>query len=377
MSLRVLMNYMLLLSCLFTLGCNPSQFQTETIPTNNNNEVADSGEIDSDKVVLGERLFKDENLSFDRVMSCSSCHDPDQGFVDIRFNSVDSAVSLGQDDISLGDRNSPTISYAKFIPALTLTRGTYSGGLFMDGRADTLIEQAKAPFLNPLEMQMPSEESVVDRVLENSDYVTSLVDLYGESVLDDTTATFNAIADAIAEYEKSDEISPFDSRFDNGNLTAQEIRGRNLFRTSSCTTCHTDNGGSPLFTNFNYENLGIPVNADVRNLNGVAQDLGLLENTNVSGNAQRGRFRVPTLRNIAVTAPYMHNGVFKELKTVVHFYNTRDVPGAINPETGASWESAEVSTNVVTANVGNLGLSDADEDDIVAFLNTLTDSRFE
>jgi len=377
MSFKTLIHNVLWLLCLFILGCNPSQFQTETIPTNNDDKVADNGNINSDKVVLGEALFKDENLSLDRSMSCSSCHNPDSGFIDTRSNSVDGAVSIGQDGISFGDRNSPTISYARYIPALSVTRGDYSGGLFMDGRVDTLTEQAKEPFLNTLEMQMPSEQSVVDRVLENSDYINSLTNLYGASVLDDTSATFDAIADAIAEYEKSDELSPFDSRFDQGSLSAQEVRGRNLFRTSGCITCHSDNGTNPLFTNFNYENLGVPANDAVRSLNGQSTDLGLYENPNVTGLAQRGRFRVPTLRNIAVSAPYMHNGVFQELKTVVHFYNTRDVAGAINPETGQTWQAAEVSTNVVNANVGNLGLSDSDEDDIVAFLSSLTDRQFE
>jgi len=86
---------------------------------------------------------------------------------------------------------------------------------------------------------------------------------------------------------------------------------------------------------------------------------------------------VATLRNIAVTGPYMHNGLFKDLKTVVHFYNTRDVEGAINPETGESWEEGEVDATKNVNELGDLGLTDEEEDALVAFMKTLTDKQYE
>lgn len=331
----------------------------------------------SEKETLGEALFSDQNLSLDRTMSCKSCHNPDQAFIDNRISAVNGATSLGQDGITLGDRNSPTITYAKFIPNFNQVAGDFFGGQFLDGRATDLTEQAKGPFLDAAEMQMPSKESVVLRVLENSEYVSAFNTIYGENILNNTEQAFNAIADAIAEFERSDQISPFDSKFDRSILNAQETRGLNIFRSARCVRCHDDRGTNPLFSDFSYQNIGVPENNLVRSINGKPVDQGLFQNPNVTDITKRGRFRVSSLRNIGVTAPYMHNGVFQELKTVVHFYNTRDVPGAINPETGNPWQVAEVPTGVVTQDIGNLGLSEAQEDDLVAFLRTLTDQKYE
>jgi cytochrome c peroxidase len=349
----------------------------DTISNDTENDTPTDVIVVSNKVTLGKSLFLDENLSLNRTMSCATCHNPDHGFIDNRLNLVDSAVSVGQDGVSLGDRNSPMVSYASFISNFIRNGNQYSGGLFYDGRANDLVEQAQGPFLNTSEMQMPSKLSVINRVLENSEYVTQFKSLYGDSIFDNTDQAFVAVADAISEFESSSEVSPFDSRFDIGSLDSQEIRGRNIFRAARCITCHSDSGQKPLFSDFSYQNLGIPVNNDVRALNGASVDEGLFMNPLVTDTNQKGHFKVPSLRNIAVTAPYMHNGVFQNLKTVVHFYNTRDVPGAINPETGQAWRQAEVSSGVVSQDVGNLGLSDSDEDDLVAFLKTLTDRKFE
>lgn len=328
------------------------------------------------KLELGEALFLDENMSLNRGMSCASCHDPKYGFIDSRLNEVDGAASLGQDGISLGDRNSPMIPYASFTPSFRKEGEEYIGGQFLDGRAQDLVEQAGLPFLDPVEMQMPNAASVIERVRENEEYVKAFKSLYGEKIFDNTSRAFRAVANSISTFEKSEKISPFDSKFDRGELNAQEVRGRALFISARCNFCHIDSGERPLFTDHKYQNLGLPENTLVRSLNGKANDLGLFGNSKVNELSMRGKFRVSSLRNVSVTPPYMHNGVFKELKTVVHFYNTRDVPGAINPETGNSWGLPEVPENVNTF-IGNLGLSDADEDDIVAFLRTLTDRRYE
>lgn len=334
------------------------------------------------KFLLGERIFSDENLSLDRTMSCATCHNPDHAFIDTRENNFNSAVSFGQDGIVLGDRNSPTITYASFIPNFSLSNGEYSGGLFADGRAVNQIEQAKGPFQNTLEMQMPSVASVIERIKENSDYMEAFKSLYGDEILNDTDSAFEAVAEVITVFENSDSISPFDSQFDQGNLNAQELRGQALFKSSNCNFCHDDTAPRPLFTTYTYHNLGIPENETVRAANSINSDQGLYDNLNVTDVKQIGKFRVSSLRNVAVTSPYMHNGVFNELKTVVHFYNTRDVEGAINPETGRSWNPPEFSINLVApeegaTGIGNLGLTDEEEDDIVAFLKTLTDARYE
>lgn len=360
------------------------------------NRVVDNNETNVDdanitevnvgsKEMLGEALFNDTSLSLSRGQSCASCHNPNQAFVDTRDNGVDGAVSLGDNGISLGIRNAPMVNYASFSPSFSAVNNLFVGGQFWDGRAEDLAMQAQGPFLNPVEMQMPDEQSVVARVQENAVYIELFEALYGDEIFDNTHTAFEAIANAIATFEGSDAMATFDSKLDQANarivrLTVEERRGQQLFRQNRCVTCHSDRGENALFTNFRYENIGIPKNTIVSAVNGTDigfVDHGLLDNPNVNVTRADGRFKVPSLRNVAITAPYMHNGKFQNLKTVVHFYNTRDVAGAINPETGLAWEASEIIANRVAGNrVGNLGLSDADEDAIVAFLETLTDERY-
>lgn len=335
------------------------------------------------KEALGEALFLDTSLSFTRAQSCSSCHNPSQAFVDIRNNTVNGAVSIGDDGTSLGKRNAPMVTYASFSPEFSQDANGFVGGQFLDGRASNLTEQAKGPFLNPVEMQMPDAAAVVARISENSNYISAFESLYGNDIFSDINETFEALADAIASFESSASFATFDSKLDkvqggDESFTVQEAQGQQLFRTSRCITCHEDRGRNALFTDFRYENIGTPKNAELLARIGDQVDHGLLENPAVNDNRQDGRFKTPSLRNVAVTAPYMHNGKFQNLKTVVHFYNTRDVAGALNPETGQEWEASEVDANRVGGNrVGNLGLSDTQEDAMVAFLKTLTDERYE
>ena len=156
-------------------------------------------------------------------------------------------------------------------------------------------------------------------------------------------------------------------------------------KKGNCAACHpVPEKNTPkaesLFTDFSYDNLGTPKNKQARIHNGNSDsfiDEGLFNNPLVKDPALRGAFRVTSLRNIAITAPYMHNGIFKELKTVVHFYNSRDVTGALNPETGKPWEPAEIDETKNTEELGDLGLTDQEIDDIVVFLKTLTDERYE
>jgi cytochrome c peroxidase len=191
------------------------------------------------------------------------------------------------------------------------------------------------------------------------------------------------MADAIAAYERTPEVSPFDSKYDywlrgEADLSEQERRGLRIFEAEdkgTCAACHPSrpgkDGSPPLFTDFTYDNLGVPPNPEnpfyllPARLNpaGFAfVDLGL--GAVVKDPAHNGKFRVPTLRNVAVTPPYMHNGVFKTLFQVVAFYNTRDV---------ARWPSPEVAQNVNKEELGNLRLTNQELEDIVAFLQTLTD----
>lgn len=342
-------------------------------------------------ILLGEALFHDTSLSARGSQSCATCHNPSHAFIDDRENSLIGA-SLGDDGISLADRNAPMVTYSAFIPSFRIGKEdenltTYKGGQFWDGRSLDLVEQAKQPFLNPDEMQMSDEASVVERVLANDDYVRAMKILYGDNIFSSDSNAFNAVADAIATFESSSALSTFDSRYDKSilgdiTLTDEEQEGEALFISSGCIICHNNEArrDSPtLFTFFGYQNIGIPKNTALRNANNKGEtfiDHGLLDNPNIDDSNQDGRFRVPSLRNVAVSAPYMHNGVFKTLKAVVHFYNTRDLNFAINPETNEVWRESEVLENRFRG-IGNLGLNDSQEDAIIAFLKTLTDERYE
>ena len=177
--------------------------------------------LDRQRADLGKKLFFDKNLSKNRTLSCASCHDPKHAFIDARFtiNPVDGALSVGDDGITLGGRNAPTIMYAKITPNFfQMDDGTRVGGQFWDGRAKNLKEQAKGPFLDPAEMMMPDAGSVVKRVKENATYTQELKKLYGKEIFNDNDKAYDAIAQAIAKFEKTAEFSPFDSKFDRSKL---------------------------------------------------------------------------------------------------------------------------------------------------------------
>jgi len=346
---------------------------------------------------LGEALFNDTNLSLNRTMACATCHAPDFAFTDPRETSVGRAVSLGDDGVSLGTRNAPTAMYARFSPTFHRNEdGKYAGGQFLDGRRPDLQGQAGDPELNPIEMEMPDKATVVARLKENSDYENAFALLYGVDLTGDTDAAYHAMTEAIAAFERTKEFAPFDSKYDRylkgeAELTDQEELGRLLFfsqQFTNCNMCHQlqAQGGmaEETFTNYQYHNIGVPKNEAVRAANGSAPDLvdnGLLENPAVSDPAEAGKFKVPTLRNVAVTGPYMHNGVFKDLRTVVLFYdkyNSKRADRQINPETGKPWAPPEVpGTLSMTELEHGPGLKDDRIDALVAFLKTLTDKRYE
>lgn len=343
---------------------------------------------------LGSRFFYDVNLSRNRTQSCSTCHNPDFAFTDPRTSQAGRGVSTGDDGESLGDRNAPTLTYAYLTPPLRKRPdGTYAGGLFWDGRADTLEEQAKGPLLNPVEMGMPDAAAVAERIAENKDYVAKLKALFGEDVLLDPERTLDAVAKALAAYQRTSEFAPFDSKYDRWlrgevSLTPQEEFGRIVFTAMNCSHCHTPTRKgdlkTTLFTSFEYHNIGVPKNTRVRAMNGKGEDYvdaGLRDGMQTPDEKQFGKFKVPTLRNIAVTAPYMHNGVFENLRTAIKFYNkyTSHRPELqINPETGAAWEEAETESNLSTAELRtNLVLDESRVAALEAFLKTLTDKRYE
>lgn len=329
--------------------------------------------LSSALISLGQSIYNDTNLSEPAGQSCASCHTPTiaAGFDDPDSNQP---TSLGANGSSFGTRNSPTTSYVAHIPPgqtiLRVIGGVIRpiqfGGQFLDGRASTLEEQAKAPFLNPDEMAIPSSLELIQKIQQAS-YAGDFEALFGIGVLDNTELSFNYITDAIAAFERTDLFSPFSSRFDQGNLTASEARGQRLFNGRAiCDTCHqSPSGFREVFSDFEFRNIGVPRNltllSNIGNQNFIDRGLGGVTNNPLDD----GRFRTPTLRNIANTAPYMHNGVFNTLTEVVQFYNTRDTSFTQPPEISRNLNQGR--------NIGELRLNARDVQDIVAFLETLTD----
>ncbi len=331
---------------------------------------------------LGKVLFFDTNLSAPAGQSCASCHSVQHGFADPDRHLP---VSQGVHADRFGHRNTPSVAYAGFSPRFHFdaTEGLYVGGQFWDGRAATLEEQAMQPFLNPLEMNNASPAELVDKV-RKADYADRFRQVYGENALDDVTVAHQNIGKAIAAYERSHELNPFTSKYDyylagKVQLSEQEMRGLQVFEAEdkgNCAACHPsapgEDGSAPLFTDFTYDNLGTPANktnpfyqmAKIYNPDGedfVDRGLGVT----TGKKEEDGKVKVMTLRNIELTAPYMHNGIFTTLKEVVNFYNTRDVSD--------KWGKPEVAANVNQDELGDLQLTEQEEDDLVAFLRTLTD----
>ncbi len=330
---------------------------------------------------LGKLLFFDETLSTPSGQSCASCHHPDFAFADPKPHLP---VSQGAHKARFGNRNDLTAMYTAYIPILHYdeVEEMYLGGLFWDGRANSLEEQAKGPPLNPLEMANKDIESIIASIRETG-YADLFRKEFGEKALDDPEKAFEYFAIAVAEYERSAELNPFTSKFDyyikgKVELSEQELRGLVAFNSpakGNCAACHPGNAGEdgtpPLLTDFSYDNLGVPknpanpfyyLNKELNPDGAEYVDLGL--GAVVGKASENGKFRVPTLRNIAKTAPYLHNGVFQTLRKVISFYNTRDI---------GPWPEPEVPENVNKEEMGNLGLSEQDIDDIVAFLKTLDD----
>lgn len=334
---------------------------------------------------LGSKIFFDENLSSNANQSCASCHDPAAGFADPNVLHT-APVSEGSVTSSFGNRNAPTSAYASFSPDFRLTTtpqtsedpSQYEGGQFLDGRSVDLIEQAKAPFLNPVEMNNTDQADVVNKV-SNSSYANDFITVFGATAFDNTAVAYNNIARAIAAFESSAEMNAFTSKFDafqndpvNNPLTISELRGFNLFKDpngAKCANCHVvvnPTGGPALFTNFKYFNIGTPSNP---NNPDSSQDLGL--GAIVADSTEDGKFKTPTLRNVEVTAPYMHNGVYETLEQVVTHYDIQVANEFIIPEVNRN-----IASELNAGTFVGLGLSAQDSIDLVNFMKTLTDGYF-
>lgn len=358
---------------------------------------------------LGKKLFFDK-ISEPDWMSCATCHGPEVGFVGpIPGVNKKGAVYKGAITKRFGNRKPPSSAYATFSPIFHYddVEELFIGGNFWDGRAtgevlgNPAADQAMGPFLNPVEQNNASKQAVLEQVA-NSKYADLWEDVWGEPISygtpEEIEQNYERVGLSIASYEASDEVNPFSSKFDyylDGlvNLTTQEMMGMDLFNgVAQCSGCHPSGGTDPLFTDFTFDNLGAPKNPEnpfydmdevflpggtpINPLGDAWIDKGLggfLETRpewQSLAAENMGKHKVPTLRNVDkrpgnnLTKAYLHNGVFKSLKEVVHFYNTRDVE---------TWPPPEVPENVNTEELGDLGLTEDEEDAIVAFMTTLSD----
>ena len=330
------------------------------------------------KQALGAVIFHDVNLSNPVGQSCASCHKAANAFAD-----EGAIVSEGAVKGAFGNRNTASLKYASFSPAFGKSEWDeeWRGGQFWDGRASDLKAQALGPLLNPVEMN-----NTVDglaKALRAAGYASQFTAFYGPNVLADDTQLTAAAADALAAFQQSELFAPFDAKYDYAEmglvkLTAEEERGQQVFDAQGmCIDCHAgrdEHSGRQLFTQFKFHNIKVPRNPALPfyvqplKVNPAGKnyvDIGLAANPQLPPEkiAQaRGLFKSPTLRNIALTAPYMHNGVFKTLEEVVDYYNKME-----------DFWPAEVDENRSRMISSALDLSDTDKAALVAFLKTLTD----
>ncbi len=294
-------------------------------------ETSNENVIPENEVELGELLFFDPILSKNRSISCASCHKPEFAFADTL------AFSKGVHGEAT-KRNTPSVMNMAFRPYF-----------FYDGRVETLQEQAIVPIEDPLEMHLPFKKAV-KRVRKNTQYQEYFNKIYGTSP--DSTNILNAIAAFVTSLE-SNGSAPLDVWMfgKEDAMTESQVRGRELFlERAKCFDCHF----SPDFTGDEFRNIGLYNGKDMN-------DKGRFEITKDSSDL--GKFKVPGLRNVALTPPYMHNGRFKTLEEVVEYY---DDPTAFISD----------PINIDTLLMKPLNLTDQEKTDLVHFLHALTDAKF-
>ncbi|MFT5128033.1 MAG: cytochrome c peroxidase [Rhodothermales bacterium] len=315
----------------------------------------------ADPASIGRAIFQDRNLSQPPGQACISCHQPEAAFADPR------RVSPGALQGRAGRRNAPSLMYAALIPALAFEdlltpdgREVYAweGGLFHDGRARDLFEQVQQPFFSADEMNLPNAAEFAKR-LRQAAYANLTW-----AQQDDEQVLFAAYQELVA-FLREPMFRPFDARIDDflagkkDALNPAETRGLAVFRgAGGCADCHflePTEWPQTLLSDFGYDNLGVPSRGK--------PDPGLGVH---KGKDAVGQFRVPSLRNVALTAPYMHNGAIATLHEVMEFYNKRD----LEPD---RWGPTDYPRTVNHDDMGNLELSEQQVSDLVALMEAFTD----
>jgi len=359
---------------------------------------------------LGRRIFFDTRLSEPRGLSCAGCHDPARAFAPTL-----SAAALAGPRVPQGSRpghfslrNAPSLLYVRYVPRRHFYQdddAPYAspfGGLFADGRADTLAEQVRGPLLDPEEMNNGTPARLLRKV-GSTELAPALAAQFGPAAQRDPAQMMLALGRALEAYLQSDEMAPFSSRFDDylrrrAPLSPQETRGLALFKNpdkGNCMSCHTlaDTASRPersLFTDFGYDAIAVPRNRALpANRDPKHFDNGLCDTARRLRWPEPGQWcgylRTPGLRNVAVRQSFMHNGVFTTLRDAVAFYNTRST------DPGKWYRDGKPFDDVPAAYRGNVNvnatpmnrragttpaLTEAEIDDITAFLRTLTDAPY-
>lgn len=333
------------------------------IPSNNPQSPA--------KIALGDKLFHDKRFSVDGTVSCAKCHDDKQAFTD------GLPVSLGHHGLT-GTRNAPTVVNAAFYRSM-----------FWDGREPDLESQSKQPLINPVEHGLADHQPVLDIIVKDADYgaaFKAVFDISAEQV------TIDHVAKAIASFERTlvSGDSPFDKYYfkgDSGAMTDAQVRGFNLFTGQGrCVSCHIIEQDQAIFSDNRFHNIGIGINQIQQDVPRLAK--AFLEAKNKGGEVdvmvltdkkaselgrfavtdelnRIGAFKTPTLRNIELTAPYMHDGSLTTLKQVITHYNN-----------GGATKADDKINPYLSGGIRPLNLTDAQMDDLAAFMGALTSPQY-
>ncbi len=326
----------------------------------------------AEKIALGDKLFNDKRFSSTGEVSCATCHDPAKAFTDSPLKTSEGINKL------TGTRNAPTVVNA-----------VYMKTQFWDGRSPSLEDQALHPPVNPVEMGLADHEPILEIVRTDPEYVKAFEAVFGKS---GKGVTMDEVTRAIAAFERTQVAgdSPFDRYFYGGEkdaLTDAQRRGFDLYvNKGRCVSCHVIEQTQAIFTDSRFHNVGVGIN-DIQNdvpdlaeeyieaeITGDEVDLAVLTDKRSSelgrfavttGFDDLGSFKTPTLRNVAVTAPYMHDGSKETLRDVMVHYNNGGVTNEGDPV-----------NDFLSSGIRPLDLTEDEIDDLVAFMDALTSPEF-
>jgi cytochrome c peroxidase len=329
-----------------------------------------------EKIALGKKLFEDKRFSATGQVACANCHKAEKAFTDSPLH-VSEGIKKGGKALT-GTRNAPTVVNA-----------AYFDTMFWDGRSPSLEDQALHPFLNPVEMALPTHDPILKIVRSDPAYVKQFDAVFGKK---GKAVTMAEVTEAIASFERTQVAgdSPFDRYYFAGQkdaLTAQQKRGLDLFvNKGRCVSCHVIEQTQALFTDNRFHNIGVGINDIQQDVPALAGEFLKAKATltevdkRVLGDKRTselgrfavdrtfeglGAFKTPTLRNVAATAPYMHDGSLKTLRDVVVHYNNGGVTKAGDPV-----------NDFLSSGIRPLDLTDAEIDDLVAFMESLTSPEY-